>query len=155
MRLNTVCRGRNTAIAAVLLAATLQPCRSVADGALAVGLPANVSRDGFADGNLLNAKDMDAAREGAMRGCKNSIGASEAARKLCKVVATFHNQCFAVAIDPKDGTPGVGWSVADTLAMADKQAIEQCRTTAGPERREFCVVVEGTGINHGCDGNAK
>ncbi len=74
--------------------------------------------------------------------------------QLCKVIATFRDECFAIAIDPKDGTPGVGWAIAENLQMADKQAIDQCRTTAGPTRANFCVIFRPD-HDHGCDGRAK
>jgi Domain of unknown function (DUF4189) len=155
MHSNTFTRGRNIAIAVLVLAAALNASPSRADSALAVGLPADVVHDGFASGFELNAPDMDTARKGAITGCQNSVGASAAAKKLCKVVATFHNQCFAVSIDPGNGTPGVGWSIAENQKMADAQAIAQRRTTAGADRQQFCVVMEGRGTNRGCDGTAK
>jgi hypothetical protein len=154
MDANTVIVGRTIAVGAFLLAALLSASPGRADSALAVGLPADVAHDGFASGFELNAPDMDTARKAAIAGCQKSVGASEAARKLCKVVATFHNQCFAVAIDPANGTPGVGWSIAENQKMAD-QAIAQCRTTAGANRAQFCVVMEGRGTNRGCDGTAQ
>jgi len=143
------------AIVALVIGAALQPGPSFADGALAVGQSDNVARDGFASGYRLNAPDMDTARKGAIAGCQKSVGASDKAKKLCKVVATFRNQCLAIAIDPKDGTPGVGWSIAENQDMADKQAIEQCRSTAGAARRQFCVIMKDRGTNRGCDGSAK
>jgi len=155
MHSNTVILGRYVAIAAMVLTAMANTSPSIADGALAVGLPADVVHYGFASGFRLNAPDMATARTGAIQGCQKSVGASDAAKKLCKVIATFHNQCFAIAIDPKNGTPGVGWSIAENQDMADKQAIAQCRTTAGPDRQEFCVVMKDRGINRGCDGTAK
>jgi hypothetical protein len=141
-------------VAAAILFTALPVTPSPADSALALGLPADVVHEGFASGFTLNAPNMDAARQSAIAGCQKSVGASEAARNLCKVVATFRNQCFAVAIDPADGTPGVGWSIAENQKMADAQAIAQCRTTAGADRVQFCVVMEGRGTNRGCDGNA-
>jgi hypothetical protein len=155
MHSNPFILGRHATAAVLALAATLNAAPSRAEGALAVGLPADVAHDGFASGFRLNAADMDAARQAAIGGCQNSVGASNAAKKLCKVVATFHNQCFAVAIDPANGTPGVGWSIAEDQDKADAQAIAQCRTTAGAGREQFCVVMKDRGVNHGCDGTAK
>lgn len=155
MRPNTVWRGRNAASAVVLLAAMFQPCPSIADGALAVGVPDDVAQDGFASGFRLNVVNMDAARNYAMADCLRSVGASDKVKLLCKVVATFRNKCVAIAIDSKSGSPGVGWAIAESQKMADKQAIDQCRTTAGPDRRDFCVVMQDRGVSRGCDGNAK
>jgi hypothetical protein len=131
----------------------LQSSPCVAAGAVALGLPADVARVGFAAGHALNAADFDSARQTAIDGCHKSDGASVAAKKLCKVVATFSNQCYAIAIDPKDGTPGVGWAIAESQELADKQAIGQCRSTAGSARAGFCKISSAN--DHGCDGNAK
>ncbi len=143
------------AVAAGLLA--LAPHPAAAEGALAVGMPADVARQGFAYGSSLNSATMEAARTGAIDGCRGALGnASAELRKLCKVVATFRNQCFAVAMDPKDGTPGVGWAIAENQQMADRQALDQCRTTAGASRREFCTLdVQPGARSRGCDGAAK
>jgi Domain of unknown function (DUF4189) len=142
-------------VAAGLLA--FAPRSAAADGALAVGMPADVARLGFAYGSALDAASMDAARSAAIDGCRGALGnASAELRKLCKVVATFRNQCFAVAMDPKDGTPGVGWAIAENQRMADRQAIEQCRTTAGASRRDFCTLdVQPGARSRGCDGAVK
>jgi hypothetical protein len=66
------------------------------------------------------------------------------------VVATFANQCYAQAVDPKDATPGAGWAVADTQEKADGEALARCRSTAGADRREFCKV-----FTHNCDRGGK
>jgi hypothetical protein len=107
-------------------AVELQPSPSVADGALAIGLPADVAHHGFASGRAVNAADMDTGRKIAIDGCRKSLDASEEAKKLCKVVATLRNQCRAIAIDPKSGTPGVGRGIAETRDKADEQAFAQC-----------------------------
>jgi hypothetical protein len=67
-------------------------------------------------------------------------------------MATFSNQCAAEAIDPKDGTPGFGWAIADTPEQAKSQALANCRDTAGPDRQDACVVPDN-GI--WCDGRAR
>jgi Domain of unknown function (DUF4189) len=54
---------------------------------------------------------------------------------LCSVVATFQNQCVAVAIDPQVGTPGFGWAVADTEEAAGDEALSNCRQTAVDRRQ--------------------
>src|SRR5258708_15139013 len=89
------------------------------DGALAVGMPANVAREGFAYGSALDSASMDAARTAAIDRCRGALGnASAELRKLCKVVATVRHQRFAVAMGPKDGTPGVRWAIADNQPRA-------------------------------------
>jgi hypothetical protein len=127
---------------------------SLPAGAVAVGVPPDVAKQGFAAGHSVNAATPAEARKRALEGCHKSVGASAAAMKLCNVVATFSNQCMAVAMDPKDGTPGVGWAIAETQKEADAEAIAQCRNTAGPSRRDFCTI-DSRGVNRACDGNAK
>jgi hypothetical protein len=107
MHSSSIFNSLNISIVA-LLAAVLQSGPSVTAGALAVGLPADVAHQGFAAGHALNAPDLKTARKRAIDGCHKSTGASTQAKDLCKVIATFSNQCYAIALDPKDGTPGVG-----------------------------------------------
>jgi hypothetical protein len=126
MSSNPKISGRNIS-ATTLLMVALQSCPSIAAGALAVGLPADVAHQGFAAGHSVNAADMD--------------------------LATFSEQCYALAIDPKANTPGVRSAIAENLQMADAQAIDACRTRAGRARRDFCAVLSPE--DHGCDGNAK
>jgi len=143
-------------IAAGLL--ILVPRSGACDGALAVGMPANVAREGFAYGSALDSASMDAARTAAIDGCRGALGKriGGAAQALQGRRHVFRNQCFAVAMDPKDGTPGVGWAIAENQQMADRQAIAQCRTTAGTSRREFCTLdVQPGARSRGCDGAAK
>ena len=75
---------------------------------------------------------------------------SDLRRKLCKVVNTFNDRCIAVAMDPADGTPGVGWAIEADLRSAERVALEKCEATAGPGRRAACKV-----NSSGCDGAAK
>jgi hypothetical protein len=72
------------------------------------------------------------------------------ARARCKVISTFSNKCAAMALDPKDGTPGAGWALADTQKQADDEALARCRSTAGANRSDFCKI-----DNRKCDGTAK
>jgi hypothetical protein len=123
----------------------------IADGAIAIGIPGSIVK-GFAGGHSLNAADMASARDGAVNGCRKSTGASDAAKSACAVVASFRDECYAIALDPKDGTPGAGWAIAETQALADQEAVQQCRNTSSPDRQKFCEV---PGTNHGCDGTAK
>ncbi len=135
----------------VTVAAVLGSRPGIADGALAIGIPPGGIVKGFAGGHSLNAKDMPSARDGAVNGCHKSTGASAAAQNACAVVASFKDECYAIALDPKDGTPGAGWAIAETQTLADEEALQQCRNTAG-DRAKFCEVPS---TNHGCDGTAK
>jgi lipoprotein NlpI len=121
---------------------------AAAEGALAVGLPPDVVKGGFASGYSYNAKTMDDARTTAMDYC-HKAPTNEKARSLCKVIETFSNRCVAVTMDPKAGTPGVGWGIADDIRAAERLALSKCEATAGPARRAACVVTESN-----CDGQA-
>ena len=43
-------------------------------------------------------------------------------------------------MDPKAGTPGAGWAIAATNTIAEQRAMENCKATAGSDRREFCKI---------------
>jgi Domain of unknown function (DUF4189) len=116
-----------------------------ADGALAIGLPSDVAKQGFASGYSYDAENMDAARKTALDYC-HKAPTNERARSLCSIVETFTRRCVAVAMDPKAGTPGVGWSVAENKLTAESEALARCAATAGEGRREACKV-----SNSNCD----
>lgn len=109
-------------------------------GALAFGEPSNVSKEGIAIGDGVNYATKEGAEARAMKECLSFKGAPVATRSLCKVVITFEKQCFAIALDPKNGTPGWGWAMKKETAEAETFAIDQCRKTAGPSRVNFCKV---------------
>jgi hypothetical protein len=124
---------------------------SVAEGALAIGLPANVSKDGFAYAYHIGKDSAEESRRPALKTCREpSPVKSAAARALCAVIASFHDQCVAVAEDPQAGTPGVGWAIADSLRDAESEALAKCEATAGPGRRAACLVDHSQ-----CDGTAQ
>lgn len=111
-----------------------------ADGALAVGLPESGAQDGFSYGYAVGYEAGEAEAQ-AMGSCrKNSGGAERAVLRLCRIVETFQGRCVAVAMDPKDGTPGVGWAVDDDETAAQAAAIAACHETAGEGRRLFCRI---------------
>jgi hypothetical protein len=139
------------AIAAMLCIAMLHPHRAAADGALAVGVPKDVAKQGFAYAYSTGKDDAQVANKEALDTCrKPADNKSAQARALCAVIGTFNNQCVAVAIDPATGTPGVGWAIAGDLASAQSGAITQCKATAGASRQDFCKI-----DNSRCDGTAK
>jgi hypothetical protein len=132
----------------LLVALPFLPNPAAADGAIAIGAPADVSKDGYVYGYQLNAPNMSEASEKALVNCRTAPDASDEAKKLCIVAMTFRNQCVAVAMDPKAGTPGAGWSLGPTKQAAIDQAMANCRATAGASRRDFCQL-----SNAGCDGH--
>jgi hypothetical protein len=133
--------------------------RANSEGAIAEGIAPGGAAKGYGISIRVDRPDRDAARTDALAGCrkgpeKTAAGAAldsgnAKARARCEVVASFRNKCAAVALDPKDGTPGVGWATGDTQKDADDEALARCRTAAG-SRRDFCKV-----INRLCDGSAK
>jgi hypothetical protein len=135
----------------ILLSGSMLWAKSgAAEGALAIGLPANVSKDGFAYAYHIGKEPTDEARRLALKSCRDpSPVKSSQARALCAVIASFRDQCVAVSEDPQAGTPGVGWSIADTLRKAEAEALAKCEATAGPGRRAACIVDHSQ-----CDGTA-
>jgi hypothetical protein len=123
----------------------------VAAGAVAIGLPSDVAKQGVSMGSDVNNKTMDAAKSQAVAQCKSS--GSAISNPLCKVVATFQNQCVATTIDPKAGTPGFGWAIADTSQAASEQAMANCRDSDGPAFKAGCQPGGAHPIL--CDGSAK
>jgi S1-C subfamily serine protease len=137
-------------VAALLLAAAAGSShQALAEGALAIGLPRDVSKDGIALGWNTNSPTSAEARRRALEGCRDVKNSTDAARALCKIVGTFHNQCVAGAEDPDPGTPGVGWAVAADKPTAEQKALAMCQAKSPPARRAACKV-----MTSGCDGSA-
>jgi hypothetical protein len=109
--------------------------RCMAAGAVALGQPSDIAKDGVAIFTHVNASSMESAKQKALAGCKAMQDASSTSRALCKIVATFENQCVAESIDPDSGTPGFGWAMARNSKVAREQALSNCRGTAGPTRQ--------------------
>ena len=131
-----------------LVAAIFRPVSGSADGALAIALPPDVVKQGFAYGYVTDYPDVNQADAQALKKCRDTTIAG--IRPLCTVIQDFKNQCVAVAMDPKAGTPGVGWGVADDVISAERQALGKCEDSAGPNRRAACTVDHSS-----CDGTAK
>jgi Domain of unknown function (DUF4189) len=137
------------ALSALLLVVTAIFSPAAAFGALAVGSTSNVSKDGIAMGTAINHKTESEARRSALEYCKTYERAKKAAAQ-CRVIGSFKDECYAISFDPKPQTPGAGWAIAATKTTAEQRAIENCKATAGSDRREFCKIDEAK-----CDGNAK
>lgn len=136
-----------TLVAVALFGFGLFSDRAAADGALAVGLPEDVAKTGFAFGWSTNRASGQEARQAALEFCRKAKDASAGAQKLCRVFGSFKGQCVAVAMDPKDGTPGVGWAMSTEKAWAEAEALDACRETAGPRRQGECKLSASA-----CDG---
>ncbi len=112
---------------------------ALGEGAIAIGASGNFAKDGFAFGAAVNKASADEAKQQAMATCKKYEGAPKMAA-ICRVVMTFSQECYALAFDPKAGTPGVGWAISDDKVKAEERAQKNCEVTAGPGRRDFCKV---------------
>jgi hypothetical protein len=142
MRLGALAWLGTVALAAVALDGVARE-QAWADGAVAVGSTGNVVRDGIAFGMAVDVP-KDAAVEIAVRRCRTFE--AKAAAERCQVVATFSGECFAIAYDPKPGTPGAGWGVGLDQLAANQKAVAMCEQAAGPARKGYCQVER-----FGCD----
>jgi Domain of unknown function (DUF4189) len=118
---------RKTALALIAVAvsaSTASVIQARADGAIAIGLPADVAKKGVAVGTSWGYPTVEAAEARALKECLAFMDAPPDTRALCKVVQTFKDQCFVVALDPKNGTPGFGWAVRPTMSAAEEAAME-------------------------------
>jgi hypothetical protein len=121
-----------------------------AAGAVAVGVAPGGAQKGFSYGlNSNQANDAD-AQASALNGCRTSKESNKQAQARCVLIGTYTDQCATIAMDPKAGTPGVGWAVAADTATANKLALASCEATAGPGREGTCKV-----FSTRCDGTAK
>ena len=123
-----------------MAAAVAWPGRALANGALAVGLPDDIAKSGVAYGYATSRSTANAARSQAMERCREPVGSSAAARKLCKVIEAFSDRCVAVAIDAKSNPPGFGWAIAAGMQAAEDQALAKCEDTAGKDRGGACRI---------------
>jgi hypothetical protein len=137
----------SAAFLVAFLAGSASP--AISAGALAIGEPKHIEKGGVAVGFAYNYANKDAAEAEALKRCLAFKGAPAATRVLCKVVKSYESQCHAIALDPKDGTPGFGWAVMTEQAKADEAALDNCRRTAGKSRVEFCKVTKSACDNLG------
>jgi uncharacterized protein DUF4189 len=121
----------------LLAIGALLPHQAMAMGALAAGIPDDIAAQGVAVGTGYNFSSRDEAEQRALAECKKR-DAPQSTLALCKIIAHFDNQCVAVSLDPKDGTPGFGWAIGPTDAAANAEALQICRQTAGSGRAAYC-----------------
>jgi Domain of unknown function (DUF4189) len=134
--------------ACALLASATGPSHAVS--AFAAGIPDDVAVKGVAVGQAHNYTTQEDAEAEALRQCRTNPDSDDEVHALCKIVDHFDNRCVAVALDPKAGTPGWGWSIADTRNGAKDQALDICRQSAGADRAPYCIV-----STEACDGTAR
>lgn len=112
---------------------------AIASGAIAIGEPPDVAKDGLAVGIVVNMASEAKAAETALTNCRSFKEVSQSTRDLCKVVKTFTGECVATAYDPKPSTPGWGWSTGFTKFVAADVAMANCRLSAGADRARYCA----------------
>ena len=131
-------RVRRSLAAATLYATILYSPAALTHGAIAVGQPASVAKDGVAIGYTWNYDTPGQAEADALKQCLSFMDAPDSTRALCKVARTFSHQCVAISLDPAAGTEGFGWSVSPTQQVASDAALQQCRDSDGPEHAAAC-----------------
>jgi hypothetical protein len=132
--------GQIMAAAGVVALVAGAPSPAASAGALAIGKPARIEKQGVAVGFAHNFKSREIAEAAALKSCLGFKDAPADTRALCKVVKSFENACYSVALDPKNGTPGFGWAIMTNQAQADDSAMDTCRSTAGKSRARFCKI---------------
>jgi hypothetical protein len=91
-------------------------------------------------GWALNYPTKEAAQAEALKRCRNFQDAPQSTKDLCRIVESFRQRCLAVALDPENGTTGLGWAVAKRQQEAEDLAMDRCMDTSTKQRREFCRV---------------
>jgi hypothetical protein len=130
-----------TAIGFALFAAALVfPQTLQARSAFATGVPDDVASKGVALGEGHNYSTREDAEARALAECRTTKDASDEVHDLCRIVGHFDDRCLAIALDPKAGTPGWGWAIADTENTATDQALALCRNSAGADRAPYCTI---------------
>jgi len=110
-----------------------------AAGAIAFGSTGDVAKDGYSIGIAANVDSDGEARDKAMQRCRTN-GAKQS-QDQCEVLIVFHKQCAAEAQDPKAGTPGFGFAIAEIEDGAKTVAMAICSASAGKSRRKSCEIV--------------
>jgi Domain of unknown function (DUF4189) len=136
----------------MLIATAAAPATGFAAGALAVALPPDVAKGGFSYGYANDKADDETAAARALELCRTTKDAANdpKLRSLCKVIQNYSDKCVAVAMDPAEGTPGVGWAVAVDKRSAEHDALVKCEATAGQGRAAACEISHSD-----CDGSAQ
>jgi len=95
---------------------------------------------GLATGTSWGYPTQNQASQRALTECRAYKSNPQAAQQ-CKIVDTFHDQCYAIAMDPDPGTPGLGLAIANAIGAAEERAMADCKKTAG-DRAKFCKMSE-------------
>jgi lipoprotein NlpI len=116
-----------------------------ADGVLAIGVTTPIVQGGLTFGYVRNFAPRPSAQAAAVDTCRRLANVPQAAEN-CRVVATFTDQCFAIAFVPQAAT-GLAWAINSDRQEAERKAMNDCAAAAGPDR-DKCRVVQSR-----CDGS--
>lgn len=58
----------------------------------------------------------------------------------CKLIESFTHEWVVVAIDPGSDTPGFGWSIDPDKAIAERNAMDQCKLSSPDDRKSYCII---------------
>jgi hypothetical protein len=142
----------------VLVGATILGMRSgIADGVLALGYPKGGPTYGWVAGFSKGSADAETQALNECRGINkynNQVRQNpQESQRNCGVVATFHDQCFAISSNgsaTKWKSPtGFGLAIAKDSGTAAQEAIGQCQSMAG-QGAVPCVIRTSD-----CEGSAK
>ena len=141
--------GRRIAALAVFAAAVGWASSSLAEGALALGMPENDPNRGFRWSIHVNTPDAGTVAMQDCHAAKNpKIGAA------CKLIRTFSDQCVAVAVNADGPVPvsAAGWAIEKDSESARRAAIAMCEGMRHG-RGIPCILDGETALL--CDGSAK
>jgi Domain of unknown function (DUF4189) len=100
-------------------------------GAIAVGVAPGGVQNGFTYAVSSGYSTEAEAEMNVLQKCRTTPQSNAASHSRCLLIGAFTNQCAAVAMDPKNGTPGAGWFIANDLATANRLALASCWTEPG------------------------
>ena len=144
---------QQTKLASIALGVILWCPEAFADGALAVGLPDGKPENGFVWGGSTGRTPAEARSE-ALGTCRGmDIRNTSKARRACRIVETFRNECLSVAMNGDRETPAsaVGWAIGPNKEIANKRALAMCETNRRNAGRACHLDLEEAV----CDGTAE
>jgi hypothetical protein len=94
------------------------------DGVLAIAIPEDGLRGGFAYGLGYDYPNAAAAEAAALKTCREQANKFDVPASRCSVVWRFKRQCVAVAFD--GDARWAGWGLGDNEQSASKAAVQRC-----------------------------
>jgi hypothetical protein len=111
--------------------------QAAAHGAIAIGGATSDSPNGSAYGISYSWATKAKADANARAECEKHRGKIGT---RCEVVADYTRQWASVAMDPKGGTPGIGWGVDPDKKSVEAFALYRCKQTSPEDRKPFCAI---------------